>query len=244
NVAIVRGAGVLDRLLMSRRLQPQLLLVVCVALVAAWTALQGGGWSRGSMPLAPIDPLFALLWVAGAACAIGAALQAKFHRLAALIMLGGVGLVTSLTFAWFSAPDLALTQISVEVVTIVLIHLGLCWLPQRIPGDEPRRRTLRARARRSRDGVIAVAVGVGVAGLAFAALTRPAAQGLSTFFVGSALAEGGGRNVVNVILVDFRGFDTFGEIAVVSMVALTVYAMLRRFRPAPESIEVPHAQRE
>ncbi|MGH8168458.1 MAG: hydrogen gas-evolving membrane-bound hydrogenase subunit E, partial [Woeseiaceae bacterium] len=69
-------------------------------------------------------------------------------------------------------------------------------------------------------------------------------QGLATFFVENALAEGGGRNIVNVILVDFRGFDTFGEITVVSIVALTVYAMLRRFRPATESIEVPRAQRE
>ena len=244
NVAIVRGAGGLDRLLMSRRLQPQLLLVVSVAVVAAWVALQSGGWSRGSMPLTPVDPLFALLWVAGAACAIGAALQAKFHRLAALIMLGGAGLVTSLTFAWFSAPDLALTQISVEVVTIVLILLGLRWLPQRMALDDPRGRLLRARARRSRDAIVAVAAGTGVAALAFAALTRPGAQGLSAFFVGNTLTEGGGRNIVNVILVDFRGFDTFGEITVVSIVALTVFAMLRRFRPAAESMEVPRAQRE
>src|SRR5690606_34972404 len=213
----------------SRRLQPQLLLVTVVALLAASVALQGNGWSGGSSPLTPLDPLFALLWVAGGACAIGAALQAKFHRLAALIMLGGAGLVTSLTFAWFSAPDLALTQISVEVVTIVLILLGLRWLPQRMALDDPRRRSLRARARRSRDTIVAVAAGTGVAALAFAALTRPGAQGLSTFFVGNALTEGGGRNIVNVILVDFRSFDTFGEIAVVSIVALTVYAMLRRF---------------
>jgi len=58
------------------------------------------------------------------------------------------------------------------------------------------------------------------------------------------LFEGGGRNVVNVILVDFCSFDTFGEITVVAIVALTVYALLRRFRPALESIEVPRAQRE
>jgi multicomponent K+:H+ antiporter subunit A len=56
---------------------------------------------------------------AGGACAIGAALQAKFHRLVALILVGGVGLVTCLTFAWFSAPDLALTQIAVEAVTLL-----------------------------------------------------------------------------------------------------------------------------
>ena len=67
---------------------------------------------------------------------------------------------------------------------------------------------------------------------------------LSSFFLEQALPQGEGRNVVNVILVDFRGFDTLGEITVVGIVALTVYALLRRFRPAPESIEVPRAQSE
>ena len=57
------------------------------------------------------------------------------------------------------------------------------------------------------------------------------------------LPEGGGTNVVNVMLVDFRGFDTLGEITVLGVVALTVYALLRRFRPAPESIAVPEQQR-
>ena len=70
-----------------------------------------------------------LLWVVGAGCAIGAAMQAKFHRLAALIMLGVVGLVLCITFAWFSAPDLALTQLAVEVVTLVLFLTGMRRLP-------------------------------------------------------------------------------------------------------------------
>ena len=78
---------------------------------------------------------------------VGAAWQAKFHRLAALTMLGGAGLVTCLTFVWFSAPDLALTQLVVEVVTTMLFLLGLRWLPKRVEADEPRV-TLRARLRR------------------------------------------------------------------------------------------------
>ena len=71
-------------------------------------------------------------------CAIGAAWQAKYHRLASLILFGGAGLVTCITFVWLSAPDLALTQLVVEAVTTVLILLGLRWLPKRfegIPGD-------------------------------------------------------------------------------------------------------------
>ena len=244
NVVILRGADRVVDLLYSRRLQPQLLLIVGIAFVAGFLPFAAGGWSRGDAPLTPVDPVFALLWIGGGVCAIGAAWQAKFHRLAALIMLAGAGLVTCLTFAWFSAPDLALTQLSVEVVTLVLLLLGLRWLPRRVALDDARRRTLRARARRARDGTIAVIAGAGMAALAFALLTRPPVPGLAPFFVANALEPAGGRNIVNVILVDFRGFDTFGEITVVGIVALIVYALLRRFRPAPDSIGVPRAQRE
>ena len=87
----------------------------------------------GDRPRVPATPEFVLLWVVGAASAIGAAWQAKFHRLAALMLLGVVGLVLCLTFAWFSAPDLALTQLAVEAVTTVLFLLGLRWLPRRLP---------------------------------------------------------------------------------------------------------------
>src|SRR6185437_3740108 len=68
-------------------------------------------------------------------------------------------------------------------------------------------------------------------------------ESISGFFVENAYSQGGGTNVVNVILVDFRAFDTFGEIVVLGIVALTVYALLRRFRPAAESIPVPEQQR-
>ena len=65
---------------------------------------------------------------------------------------------------------------------------------------------------------------------------------MGDWFLANAYYEGGGTNVVNVILVDFRAFDTFGEIAVLAVVALTVFALLRRFRPAPESIMQPDQQ--
>ncbi len=237
NVRLIRGAGVLSRFLFPPGLQSQLVLIVSAAILAGSLPLLLAGWSRGEAPLSELDPLFAVLWCGGAACAVGAALQAKFHRLAALIMVGGVGLMTCLTFAWFSAPDLALTQITVEVVTLVLILLGLRWLPKRVESDDPRRRALRARARRARDLSLAVVSGGGLSALTYAVLTRKADGDLAPFFLSNSLEQGGGLNVVNVMLVDFRGFDTFGEITVVGIVAITVYALLRRFRPAPESME-------
>ncbi|MFN7104465.1 MAG: hydrogen gas-evolving membrane-bound hydrogenase subunit E, partial [Pseudorhizobium sp.] len=167
---------------------------------------------------------------------------AKYHRLAALVMLGGVGLIVCLTFVWLSAPDLAITQLLVEIVTTVLILLGLRWLPKRTEElkDEL---TFRARFRRFRDFALAVACGIGMAFVAYAVMTMSVPDAIANFFVQNAYTQGGGRNIVNVILVDFRGFDTFGEITVLGIVALTVYALLRRFRPAPDSIEPPEQQR-
>ena len=177
--------------------------------------------------------------------AVAAAWQAKYHRLAALTLAGGAGLCTSITFLWFSAPDLALTQLVVEIVTTVLILLGLRWLPKR---DETLRVATSAeqattRWRRQRDMALALAAGGGMAWLAFAMMSRPFPDSTSTFFLENALSQGGGTNVVNVMLVDFRGFDTFGEIVVLGVVALTVYALLRRFRPARETMDLPEQQR-
>ncbi len=83
----------------------------------------------------PASQPFVLLWIIGMVCGVGAAAMAKFHRLVAITLMGGAGLVTCLTFLWFSAPDLALTQIVVEVVTTVLFLLGLRWLPMRVAED-------------------------------------------------------------------------------------------------------------
>lgn len=226
----------------TRRLQPQLRLIVGLAFLAAGTAAWLRGFGPGNLPSSPVDPVLALVWLAGGACALGAAWQAKFHRLAALTLLGGAGLAVVITFVWFSAPDLALTQLTVEVVTTVLLLLGLRWLPKRVqvPGD--RGPEVLTRTRRLRDLSLAVAAGGGLAALSYAVMTRVPPELLAQHFLQRGYTEGGGTNVVNVILVDFRAFDTLGEIFVVAAVALTAYALLRRFRPAPDSVEVPDQQ--
>ena len=228
--------------LSTYRLQPQMLLMVLAAIVFASVALWAGGISWGDRPRVPGNLEFALLWVLGCVAALAAANQAKFHRLAALILLGAVGLAVSLTFLWFSAPDLALTQLTVEVVTTVLFLLGLRWLPKRRP-EEAEHLGLRVRARRARDFVVSLVAGGGMAVLAYAMMTRPAPQSISPFFIDRSLPEGGGTNVVNVMLVDFRAFDTMCEITVLGIVGLTVYALLRRFRPPREMAALPPQQR-
>ncbi|WP_347139073.1 monovalent cation/H+ antiporter subunit A [Paracoccus sp. SSK6] len=225
----------------TEALQPQLRLLVLAAIAAACGSLWGVLTFASDLRLHAPNPAFALLWLVGAACAIGAAWQAKYHRFAALVLLGGAGVVTCLTFAWFSSPDLALTQLLVEVATTVLLLLGLRWLPKRraeIAADK----LMPSKIRRGRDLVIAIAGGTGIAAIAFALMSRPVVRNVGDWFLGNAYYEGGGTNVVNVILVDFRAFDTFGEITVLAIVGLTIFALLRRFRPAPESIEAPYQQ--
>ena len=232
-----RWARVVQQALGTRRLQPQLRWVVVAALIAALWPVYRRGLEWGPLALTPIDWAFLLMWIAGAACALGAAWQAKFHRLAAGVLMGGAGLVVCLTFVWLGAADLALTQLLVEIVTTVLLLLGLRWLPKRVPFAWTRAGALRALPRRSRDFLLAVASGAGLAALAYAVMTRPLPESVSRFFLEQAVPGAGGTNVVNVIIVDFRGFDTLGEISVLGVVAVTVYALLRRFRPPRESVE-------
>ncbi|PVZ13482.1 MULTISPECIES: monovalent cation/H+ antiporter subunit A [unclassified Pseudomonas] len=227
--------------LTTRRLQPQLFTLLGVVLIAAALPFGEQGLSWGDRPKIAGSGIFVVLWLIAIACALGAAWQAKYHRLAALIMVGVCGLMTCITFIWFSAPDLALTQLVVEVVTTLLILLGLRWLPRRLPEAvaAPERG---ARNRRLRDACLAVLVGSGMAALSYAMLTRPTPNEISGYYLTHAVPQGGGSNVVNVMLVDFRGFDTLGEITVLAVVSLTIFALLRRFRPARESITLPRQQ--
>ncbi|GAA4525031.1 monovalent cation/H+ antiporter subunit A [Chelativorans composti] len=237
-----RWARWIEANLGTRRLQPQLRIVVVMTLVVGTWPLFESGFLSDITRIQRLDPAFGILWAVGISCAVGAAWLAKYHRFAALVLISGAGLVTCMTFVWFSAPDLAVTQLVVEVVTTVLILLGLRWLPKRLEEIDNGTR-IADRLRRNRDFFIAVVSGLGMAIVAFAVMSSTPAPSIGDFFVQNAYSGGGGSNVVNVILVDFRGFDTMGEITVLGIVALTVFALLRRFRPAPDSIEVPEQQR-
>ncbi len=244
-VVLMRGTRKLEKLISTKRLQTQLFLLVLAAVIAGLIPMLHSSLSWGDRPKIPGSIVFVTLWLLAIACALGAAWQAKYHRLAALTMVSVCGLMTCVTFVWFSAPDLALTQLVVEVVTTVLILLGLRWLPRRIEEVSPLPSSLRkARIRRLRDFLLSTAVGGGMALLSYAMLTRQTPNDISSFYLSRALPEGGGSNVVNVMLVDFRGFDTLGEITVLGAVALTVYALLRRFRPSKESMQLPAQQRQ
>jgi len=199
-------------------LQRSLFLAVLVMLLVGVTAFLGAPHAAGERPMLPATlPALALaLLVLGAGLGV---LRYHRHRLLALILTSVVGLVVSLTFIYFSAPDLALTQLSVEVVTTVLMLLALNYLPQRTP-KEP------SVLRRWRDAVIAAVGGLAIGMTLYAVLTRDLAQTIASWHLAESKPGGGGTNVVNVILVDFRGYDTFGEIIVLGIAALAIFALL------------------
>jgi multicomponent Na+:H+ antiporter subunit A len=146
-------------------------------------------------------------------------------RFAAVAALGAVGYSISLIFAMFGALDLALTQFLVETLTVILLVLVFYNLPQ---GQGGLRRI------RWRDLAVAVSAG-GVMTALVLATGRPAAQEpVSRYFIERSVPDAHGRNVVNVILVDFRAIDTLGEISVLGIAALGVYALLR-LRPQREA---------
>ena len=178
--------------------------------------------TRGSVPNTPMNGavlVAAILIIAGSL----ATLIWSHYRLIALLMLSLVGLMVSITFAYFSAPDLALTQLSVEIVTVILLLLALYFFPQQTPTSKSRPSHF------VRDLTVASFIGCIIGSICFALMTHPL-DSISAFFLANAKTGGGGTNVVNVILVDFRGFDTFGEITVLGIAALGIHKLIARMR--------------
>jgi multicomponent K+:H+ antiporter subunit A len=232
-------------------LQRYLALLLVVILIAGTApflfgvchgAACGDAWAAGTRALRPPDAIEIALWTIGVAAAIGTALVYR-RRSTALMFVGAVGIVVALTFEHLAAPDLMLTQLLVEVATIVLMMLALHHLPQESADHFA---GAAGRSRLARDLAIAGSAGAGVAALAFAVLMRSPVEvagrpSLAGFFLDRSLPEGGGTNAVNVILVDFRGFDTFGEITVLAVAALTMVALLRHLHPPAASVTHPEA---
>ncbi|MGS2743069.1 monovalent cation/H+ antiporter subunit A [Halomonas sp. LS-001] len=196
----------------------------------------------GVIGLAPVSPLTgplgnqpvdAIVLLGAAMLIFGGIATAATHRyrLISLLMLSIVGLFVALTFARFSAPDLALTQLSVEVVTMILLMLALFFLPQKTPPESSPLRNVR-------DILLASALGMVIASLNYAVLTSGNTS-ISDFFLANSKPGGGGYNVVNVILVDFRGFDTLGEITVLALAGLAIFKLLNRLR-----LFLPHSDGE
>ena len=194
--------------------------VLTAAVLGAWPLL-GSGIGTGDKPLLPATPLAVVVWLLLIATCLAVALT-HHQRFRAVVLVGAVGLIVSLTFVGLSAPDLALTQLSVEVVSAVLLLMGLALLPPHSPHES-------GAARRAVHALIAVTVGAAVATVAWLLLTR-GHESISWYFLEQSIPKGGGSNVVNVILVDFRGYVTFGDITVLGIEASGVLAGMEGLR--------------
>jgi multicomponent Na+:H+ antiporter subunit A len=140
-------------------------------------------------------------------------------RIAALVGLGVVGIGVALIFIMYSAPDVAITQLLVELLVVVLLAVALLKMPHLDPDNRQIHRPF--------DAALAVVVGGLTTVVLLAVVDLPFDRRLTDFFEGASWTEAFGRNIVNVILVDFRTLDTFGEIAVVIVAALGAYALLK-----------------
>jgi multicomponent K+:H+ antiporter subunit A len=201
----------------SNDLQRYLFVIVVTILGIGAYGFWSSTYAPGTRPPLEINVPAVLAWfVLLAACAI--VVMRHHDRLLLLIMTAVAGLVVSLIFFQFSAPDLALTQISVEVVATILLLLALNLLPKRTPGET-------ARGVGLLHGTVALGGGAAAAGLAYAVLTR-GFESISAYHLAQAKPGGGGTNVVNVILVDFRGYDTYGEIIVLGIAGVAILALL------------------
>lgn len=203
------------------KLQSYILWIVIFSIAVVSLPFLGQGLTTGTRELTHAPALAIVLWLLlFSSCWM----MLWFHheRIKAVLISGAIGLVVTMVFVCFSAPDLALTQITVDVVTTVLLLMSLSLLPQLTPYES-------SVSRRWRDALIAIGGGLGIAWITWLILTRDH-NSISWFFMQQSIPLGGGTNVVNVILVDFRGFDTFGEITVLGIAGIGALCLMDGMR--------------
>jgi multicomponent Na+:H+ antiporter subunit A len=211
-----RGANLQTRLLQDGYLRHYLLITATTATVLVGGALiRAGGVSvgLGRLELRPTEVGLAVLMLVAALVAVRST-----SRLGTVAALGVTGYGVALIFLTFGAPDLAMTQVLIETLTVIVFVLVLYHLPrfakERTEG-------------RLRDAAISLTFGGLMSALVLATLTDEGRPTISQYFLDQSLPAAHGRNVVNVIIVDFRALDTMGEIAVLALAGLGVLVLLR-----------------
>lgn len=188
-------------------------------------AMLGAGWARGGLALPSLEGALqpvALLAVLSIVAALAVVRAGSF--LAGIAAAGMVGFCAALLFLFRGAPDLAFTQFAVEALAIVVLLAIVGRMPFR-EGDR------RAPRERRLDAIIAVAFGAAASAVLLAVVRTPLDTRVSDFFREAGVAEAHGRNLVNVIIVDFRSLDTLGEIAVLTLAATAAAALFATSRP-------------
>ncbi|MDR3072305.1 MAG: DUF4040 domain-containing protein [Clostridiales Family XIII bacterium] len=181
--------------------------------------------------LAPVTILEIVMVLVAMTCAFAVT---RFRRpLFAVLSLGGVGATVSFFFVVFRAPDLALTQLLVEICSTVLFLMALRMMPERMDPNPPTRPI-----RRKLNAIVSISLGALVAFLSYWGHSNKSFSPISWFYSENSYTRGGGHNVVNVTLIDFRGLDTMGEITVLSIATVGVL-MLVNLVPKERSLLRP-----
>jgi multicomponent Na+:H+ antiporter subunit A len=213
------------RLLQNGYLRAYVMTIIVTATVlAGWTLISREGLPALLVrPLSEWDVRFYEAAIAGALVVGGFAAVRADSRLAALACLGVIGYGVSLIYLFFGAPDLAMTQVLVDTLSVILFVLVFYHLPKFA--------RLSSRWTRARDAFVAVCAGALMTVLVMVTNTITMHPPISSYFIEKSLPKAYGRNIVNVILVDFRALDTLGEISVLALAGIGVFALLK-LRPA------------
>jgi multicomponent Na+:H+ antiporter subunit A len=215
--AVQRVAHAQTRLLQHGYLRYYLLVViVCTVGLVGFPLVQ----QQGLWVLQQKSPVYVHeVWLTSLILVASIATLRSRTRLGMVAALGVVGYGVALIFVLFGAPDLAITQFLVETLMVILFVLVLYHLPDFT--------TLSGTLPRLRDALVVLFIGCLIAGLVLIALQVQWHMPISGYFAEHSLKQAHGRNIVNVILVDFRALDTLGEITVLTVAGAGVYALLR-----------------
>jgi len=216
-------ARIVIRVLQNGALRYYLMTILVASTLLVGYALLAYGWEKVdwlNIKLNAVRPSELLL--SGVIIVMAIAVTRVQRRLAAIAGMGVIGALVSLFFVLFSAPDLALTQLVIETLMVIVFLLVFHFLPRFF-------NEYTSRLARARDLLISVMVGLAAAGLVLFATGTHFAEGsgIAKYFKDNSYVLAHGHNVVNVILVDFRGFDTLGEISVLTIAATGIYALLK-----------------
>ncbi len=214
-----KGSNALTEKYMNGSVHSYLIYIFVFMIVLIGTVfIRADGLSLLTQGAAPISIYEIILLIGLVATAVAVPFAGK--RLTAIIMTGAVGYLVTLFFVLFRAPDLALTQMIVETVSVSLFLLCFYHMPEL-------RREIVSNRYRIVNIIVAVGVGVVMTFVALAASGSSTFDSIATFFVEGSHDLGGGDNIVNVILVDFRGFDTMLEITVLAIASLGIYSLIQ-----------------
>ena len=245
---LIRFSGATTRFFHHGKLELYLVVVFAGLALAVMVPVLGLGGMDALLPTHELgDWSEKLSWpdlriyewgvIALAVLGLGALLTAS-SRLVAILALGVQGTAVALIFLLFGAPDLAFTQFMVEILSVVILTLVMT----RLKLDERDHRRFEDWAR---DGTLAIVCGAGVSMLLMVVLSGALDPRMSEFFTATSVPIAHGHNIVNVILVDYRGFDTLGEISVVMAAGIAILALIRgQKKPGTPAPDVAKRQRK